>query len=697
MRLSQVSQGQAAMRPGPQLEKLLAALPGTAVVMATSVADELRFLFVGPGIVDLCGWTPASLLGRPWSAHDGLFPAGGASRLLARLREAAAGGASQHEFHLLHPVRGEVCVLAELYPESGEGDEVVWYGFWSDVTATCRQREESRRRELAFHTLAESSADAILRYDADCRRVYVNSVFARMVGLPPAALLGQRPSEYSLAEDAGSYEGALRQVLAEGRPFEMECRWFSADGRPQFLQMRLTPEFDEGGRAVGVLAIGRDLTTLRQYEAALRDQALRDSVTDLPNRDYLGQHLTGALAEAEAQRRSLGLLLLDLDRFQDINDIHGHPVGNRLLIELAGRLRELVEDNGVLCRFGGDEFAIVCRPNESVHSLAALARQIVDIVVPPFMIDGVELFATACIGIAIFPDDARSPADLLQYADTALHDAKAAGRSKFRFYSRELTERTKARFTFERALRNAVPNDELVLFYQPKVDMTTSRILGAEALVRWQHPELGRLTPDRFIGLAEETGLIVEIGEWVLAEACRTACRLNRGGGAPLKIAVNLSTGQFRQGDLLATVLRILGETGCRPQWLEIEVTESLLLEDDNSVLATFRALRELGITLAIDDFGTGYSALAYLKRFPIDVLKIDRSFIRDVTVDADSAELVKAIIAMAHSLRLEVVAEGVEQAAEEEFLLRHGCVLAQGFRYGRPMPLQDFPAAAAG
>jgi diguanylate cyclase (GGDEF)-like protein/PAS domain S-box-containing protein len=674
----------------PHVDKLLAALPGAAVAFRTTDDQRISFIHATPGTVDLFGLPPELMMASPQPAERFMPP-----EVVEELHSALAlggreGSSRRYGFRLHHPERGTVSVEASLRPELHDDGEAIWYGFFAEVTEQKKHRKSFQQKDHAFVALAESFGDIVVRYDSDCRRVYANAAYAQAAGLPLALLLGQRPTDYSPIEDPLGFEKLLCEVLADGTPRELESRWFSIDGRILRTLVRLVPEHDAAGRVVGVIGVTRDLSQQKTYEAALDRLAWRDPLTGLPNRHGLERYLAQAIQPSEDGEASVGMLLIDLDRFKDVNDIHGYAVGDRLLSLFSTRLRDLAGDGGLLVRIGSDEFALVQKQCHCARCLSALAERVIGVLAQPFVIDGVELVSTVCIGIANYPDQARDIASLLQYADTALHEAKRAGRGQYRFYQNELTARARERLGLERALRMAVSNNELVLFYQPKVDLETTRMHSVEALLRWQHPKLGHLPPDRFIRLAEETGLIVEVGQWVLREACQAACHLNEAGGPPVRVAVNLSPRQFREGNLVEVIHRILKDTGCDPSWLELEVTESLLLEDDNAVLTAFCELRKLGITLAIDDFGTGYSALAYLKRFPINVLKIDRSFICDVTTDPDSAELVKAIIAMARSLRLEVVAEGVEREAEEAFLKQHGCDLAQGFRYGKPMPILD-------
>ena len=496
-------------------------------------------------------------------------------------------------------------------------------------------------------------------------------------------------------EDRGRVQAEYQVAYLHRKP-ELAYRYksWTARGELTHFHTHVQVEYDENGAPVRLYGSTQDISEIQQYESRLHDMTFHDPLTGLPNRAQLYERLHKVIERSRCMQIPGGLLLLDLDRFQAVNDTFGHLAGDRLLCDCAQRLRALTGRCDTVARLGGDEFAILVSAVDGTGQLAEVAQEVLQLLAQPFRVEGQELYVSASVGLAVFPDDGGDTTTLLQYADAALNDAKAHGRSCYRFYSSELTAKSHERVQLEAGLRQAVALSQLELHYQPKVSLTRREWVGAEALLRWQHPALGLLTPDRFIGLAEESGLIVDIGAWVLQEACEAACRWNAGQGSDFKVAVNMSAVQFRRSDVVAMVRDTLAETGCKPRWLELEITESLLLGNDDSVRQALQGLRGLGITIAIDDFGTGYSSLAYLKRFAIDVLKIDRSFIRDVGRDHDSTELVKAIISMARSLRMGLVAEGIEEDGQERFLHEQGCLLGQGYLYARAMPRQAFDAA---
>lgn len=435
---------------------------------------------------------------------------------------------------------------------------------------------------------------------------------------------------------------------------------------------------------------------LHSRDALVRDQerirqlAWYDSLTGLPNRALLQDRLGVATAGAMRDQETLATLCIDLDQFKNINDSLGHASGDRLLQQVARRIADCVRASDTVARLGGDEFVIIMPNIRAPADAAFLAEKILAAVARPYVIDGRDLYITPSIGIAVCPEDGCDFESLIQHADAAMYLAKEHGRNNYQYFTAALNARAVERLSLESALRGALERRELSLHYQPQINLASGAIIGVEALLRWRHPVLGWVAPDRFIPVAEDSGLIVPIGAWVLQEACRQARAWQAAGLAPLLMAVNVSGVQFHQADLAETVRDILAEHGLAAASLEIEVTESVLMKSADSAVEILRKFREMGVRLAIDDFGTGYSSLSYLKRFPIDKLKIDRSFVSDITTDPDDAAIASAIIAMAHRLRLKVIAEGVETPGHLGFLLQEGCDEAQGYHYSKPLPPDD-------
>jgi diguanylate cyclase (GGDEF)-like protein len=429
----------------------------------------------------------------------------------------------------------------------------------------------------------------------------------------------------------------------------------------------------------------------KQAEENLLYVATHDTLTGLPNRYMFNQRFAHALNNAQRYRKSMALLFLDLDRFKFINDTLGHPFGDRVLTEVAGRLRLCLRESDTIARFGGDEFVALIEDFAAPGDIVSVAQKILHALRWPFLLEGETCHVTASIGIGLYPNDGADFASLLKSADIAAYRAKEQGKNNYLFYSEEMNDHLSARIAKETRLQGALERNEFVLHYEPKVEINTGRITGMEALIRWQHPDLGLLAPAEFIGLAENSGLIVPIGAWVLRTACAQNQALQGRGPAPLTVSVNLSARQFEDKHLLREIERALNESALKPGNLELEITESMVMRDIQGSKKILDGIKSMGIRLAIDDFGTGYSSLASIKRFPFDCIKIDRSFIKDIPQDPDDVAITQAIIAMAHSLRLKVVAEGVETREQLDFLTEHGCHEFQGHYFRKPQPAEDF------
>jgi diguanylate cyclase (GGDEF)-like protein len=420
-----------------------------------------------------------------------------------------------------------------------------------------------------------------------------------------------------------------------------------------------------------------------------------DTLTDLPNRLLFGDRLTQALKHAQREDQMLGILLLFVDRFKNIHDTLGHTVSDRVLRDIAERISGSISEGGTLSRFEGEEFALLLTDVKASGKVLKALRDVVELLKTPFVLDDQELFVTASIGVSLFPTDGQSPQDLLKNAGVALDRAKSLGGNNYQFYRSDMNARAMERLTLEADLRRAVENEELMLHYQPQIDFATQRIVGAEALIRWQHSKLGLLPPLEFIPMAEDTGLILPIGDWVLRTACNQVALWEQAGLGNLRVAVNVSARQFQQKNFLERVAQIVGETAISPSSLELEITETSIMTNAAQVVVLLSALKDMGVRIAIDDFGIGYSSLGYLKRLPIDRLKIDRTFVSDATSDPDDAAIVMAIITLAHNLRLKVMAEGVETEEQLRFLQLLKCDEGQGYLFGKPMPADLFLTAA--
>lgn len=494
-----------------------------------------------------------------------------------------------------------------------------------------------------------------------------------------------------IEEDRSRVIQLSAQALARGdRELRFDTRILGPFGLRD-LRVVQRFDYDPAGSVARTMTTTQDITELKTTQRELRTLAFEDVLTGLVNRAGFTQRLH--------ERPVQAVLMLDLDHFKYVNDTLGHAIGDRLLVMMAQRLGTCLRSQDTIARLGGDEFAVLIHDTADHGQLDRIARRLVEALSAPCRIDAHDIFVSASVGIAVRGCDGSSTTDpdtLMQQADTALFAAKAGGRARHQFHSEDLSQRTRDRVTMEADLRRGLSERQFSVHFQPKVALADGRIVGAEALLRWNHPEHGPVSPDVFIPVAEDSGLIVAIGAWVLHDACAAATDWNRAlapGDPPLRIAVNLSPRQFLNHDLIGTVTTALARTGCRAEWIELEITERLLLDERGQAGETLDGLRAMGLTLAIDDFGTGHSALSYLTKYPISTLKIDKSFMRDITTRTDQAGVVRAIISMGHSLQLDLVAEGVETEEQACFLREHGCELAQGWLFGRPMPRIDFTA----
>jgi diguanylate cyclase (GGDEF)-like protein/PAS domain S-box-containing protein len=554
-----------------------------------------------------------------------------------------------------------------------------------------------RKRALADFQLAakvfEHTAESILITDASQRILLVNKAFTEQTGYAPEDVIGQTPRVLNSGrQDAAFYRSMWDSIATEGHwRGEIWDRRKSGDVYPAWLTVNAVHA--ERGETTNYIAISSDMSERKEIEAHVRHLAQHDALTNLPNRLVLQDRIEDALAVAERRGSLVAILFVDLDRFKAINDTLGHAIGDELLEGVAKRLIESVRTDDTVARLGGDEFVIVLSAVAHTDDAINVAQKVIaNISGTVFYARGHELHVSASIGISTYPRDGRDAQTLMKNADTAMYHAKRAGGTTSRLYAAGMNATAMERMALENSLRHAVQHGDFVLHYQPQVDIATRRPTGLEALVRWQHPEHGLIAPDKFIPIAEETGLIVSIGEWVLREACAQAQRWRVAGARGFRVAVNISARQFWRGNLLETVLRVLDETGAAPDMLEFELTESTLMRDEAESTSLLAQMNELGIRISVDDFGTGYSSLSYLNRFPIHRLKIDQSFIRDICDHSDDAAIATAILAMARSLNLGAIAEGVETQQQLDFLHRLGCQEAQGYLLGRP----QLPAALA-
>ncbi len=566
-----------------------------------------------------------------------------------------------------------------------------------------RVRERTDALQLSqsrLSSLVSLSSDWIWEQDAELRFTYLSEGLRQATGVDPASLVGKRRLLNGVYDVPAEVVADYEQRVAERRPFRDLCYCLeSSSGRGVYISVSGEPIFGADGSFKGYRGVGRDVTHQRLAEQQVLKLARYDGLTGLPNRSMFVDELERTLARARRSGQAFALFFIDLDRFKNINDSLGHDAGDQLLKVMATRLRELLRDSDLVARLGGDEFVVLLEGSVDAGALAQVARKALAAIAEPVRIDGRSFLVTGSVGISLYPQDGTDAATLLKNADAAMYLAKDSGKNNYQFYTAQLAVQSAQQFALEAELRAAIQRDELVLHYQPKVRLSDGAMVGMEALLRWTHPQRGLLAPGAFITLAEDSGLILPIGQWVLDAACRQVRAWRDAGLQVPRCAVNLSARQFVTDTLVDDVLRSLSRQGLASDALEVEITESVLMADPQRANRTLQALHGLGVHISIDDFGTGYSSLAYLKRFPAQTVKIDRSFVNGLPADRDDAAITQAVIAMAHSLGLQVVAEGVETQAQLDFLRRQGCDEAQGYFIGRPMPaaqLQDRMAPCA-
>ncbi|MBI5119739.1 MAG: EAL domain-containing protein [Rhodospirillales bacterium] len=548
---------------------------------------------------------------------------------------------------------------------------------------------DQERLELMAAAM-EASSSAIVIADSKGGIEWGNAAFCRSSGYSADEVLGRQLNLLAVKDHGGAEFDSLKKALESGQTWHGEMVERRKDGSLYTVEQTVTPMLDAKGRVTHYVVVQEDLTEKRRAEERIRYLSHYDTLTALPNRHLFLERLKSAVARALESGYELALLFVDLDQFSRVNDTLGHTAGDKLLIGVVERLRIAARAADTLARIGGDEFGIILVDPKASDMAASLASRINGVVAEPFHLDGHEARLGANVGIAVLPNDGTTPDDLVRNADLALYRCIREHPGSYRYFSQDMNDEARSRLGLERDLRRAIEQNEFVLHYQPQLDAKTGRIVGVEALVRWQHPERGMIPPIQFIPVAEDTGLIVPLGEWVLIQACRQARIWKDMGLGPVTMAVNISAVQFFRQDVVAVVKRILSDTGLDASWLELELTESMVMHDAEAAILTLNRLNEIGLKMSIDDFGTGYSSLNYLRRFPVHRLKIDQSFVRELTNSANDAEIARAIISLGHSLELEVVSEGVETEAQQDYLKREGCDLLQGYLFSRPVPADE-------
>ncbi|NJO37300.1 MAG: EAL domain-containing protein, partial [Rhizobiales bacterium] len=560
----------------------------------------------------------------------------------------------------------------------------------ADNTLTLKALQQSESR---FRDIAGAASDWVWETDSELRFTYLSGRFSDVTGHRVDDVLGRRQAELLTIAEDGPEQAACQINLAERQAFRaLRCNLAAADGRMHVCEMSGQPILDERGGFAGYRGTASDITARLEAQNKASYLALHDPLTDLPNRTLFAERLEHAVAMVKRHGGSVAVLCLDLDHFKEVNDTLGHDTGDRLLKTVSARLQESLRQTDTIARLGGDEFAIIQIGAEQPASAERLSRRLLALFNQPTRIGDHDTFVGLSIGIALGPTDGENPLQLLKNADIALYRAKADGRGAFRFFAPEMDAELQARKALEHDLRDALARGEFELAFQPLIDIADERVVGVEALLRWHHPKRGIVSPADFIPVAETTGLILPIGEWVLRSACLQATRW-----PGISISVNLSPVQFRHPDLVGLVGDVLGDVGLAPERLELEITEGVLLQDVQAALQTIEGLKRLGVRIAMDDFGTGYSSLSHLHRFPFDKLKVDQSFVHMLERDANAAAIIRSVLGLGKSLGMMTTAEGVETASQLDFLRTEGCDQVQGYHLGRPQSADQFARLLAG
>ncbi|HEY6896616.1 MAG TPA: EAL domain-containing protein [Rhodocyclaceae bacterium] len=666
----------------------------TDAIIVMGVDNIIRY--ANPAVEAVFGYTPEELVG---SDIEILQPV----RLRALHRTAfarycATGSRTipwqSIEVKALHKSGRELPVeisFSHMQLSSGE----MFAAFFRDESSRSAAREALHIRDRAM----ESTSEGIMITDAvaDSHQIlYVNPALEHITGYSRDEMIGQNPR--LLLGDELDQEGieGLRHLLRSRRDGTLVLRCRRKDGGGYWNELTVSPVRDGDGKVTHTIGIFKDVTERKRQEEEMIRNAHHDALTGLANRVLLTDRLEQAIANAHRHNRQLGLLFVDLDNFKTINDSLGHDVGDLLLQQMSLRLQECVRDGDTVSRLGGDEFVLLLSEVDNEEQIALVAERVLLATAQPFRRDEDEFFVSASIGAAMFPRDGTDSQTLLKHADIAMYRAKDQGRNNFKTFTEEMQIKISHRMQLETHLRKALERNEFLLHFQPQVSIESGQIVGAEALIRWQHPELGLVSPAQFIPIAEDNGLIVPIGEWVLDEVCRQMAAWRQQGIAEVSIAVNLSARQFRQQNLHLLIESKLRQHNISSLSLELELTESMVMQDPEATLVTLRQMKDVGLRIALDDFGTGYSSLAYLRHFPIDILKIDQSFLTNVINNRHNAAIVASIISLAHNLGLSVIAEGVEAEDQLDFLREENCDMFQGFYFCRPQPAATFAQALA-
>ena len=657
--------------------------------LVCEIDSERRFVYVSPSFESMLGYPAHEVIGM--DARDLIHPD---DRKIIATEETRAQGRAVFRYRHKDGDWRWFESAGQAYVQPEAGGVIVS----RDVTERVRFEEALRESEDRFRRVFEDGPVGMALVSPDFRTVQVNGALCRMLGYSEAEIMSMPITDLTYPDDLEADLEQAKQLLAGlVDSYTMEKRYIKKGGDIIWGELTATLIRNHNGDIVYVLGMVQDISARKRAEDTVRHLAFHDVLTGLPNRALLKDRLSMALAQAHRQAGSVAVMFLDLDRFKLINDTLGHSVGDDLLRNVGQQLQKLLREGDTVARVGGDEFTLVLPAIGGSTDVVKAAQRVLRSLREPRMLAGRDVQVTASLGVAVYPEDGRDAETLLRNADTAMYRAKERGKDTFEMYTSTMNTDGFQRLVLENSLRHALERREFTVYYQPQVELQSLTVVGLEALVRWEHPDRGIIGPDEFIHIAEETGQIVPLGDQVLRMACEQSRAWQDSGLPPLRLAVNLSARQFQQHDLVDTISTALNESGLPPDQLQLEITEHVAMHDAAFTVATLKRLRDMGVQIAIDDFGTGYSSLSYLKAFPINTVKIDRSFIRDITVDASDAAITRAIIAMAHSLNLSVTAEGVETPEQLAFLREAGCDEFQGYIFSKPVPAQAFESAVRG
>ena len=653
--------------------------------------------YVSEGCHKLTGYRPDELVFNNRVSYDQMTLSEDREHVSRTIRAALAANEAFDVEYRIRRADGQIRWVLErgvgLYDQHGH---LSWIeGFIQDISERMAANEALHEAVRRYRSIFEHATEGIFQTTPEGRYLNANPALAHIYGhASPDELVAHlhdiQRQLYVLPERRAEF---VRLMQAHGVVRNFESQVYRRDGHIIWISENARAVRDADGSVQFFEGTVVDITERKQHEAVLEHQASHDSLTGLPNRSLLRDRIEQAIVKAQRDNHLVAVVFVDLDHFKLINDSLGHHVGDRLLLEVADRLLACVRGHDSVARQGGDEFVLVLTELHEENEILAIVSRLLEIISQPWMDEGQEYGLSCSVGISCYPQDGGDPDALLRCADAAMYKAKESGRSTYHFYTPELNLAISERLELENSLRHALEREEFRVYYQPRIDVASGRIIGAEALIRWDCPGKGIIPPDSFISIAEETGLIIPIGQWILEEACRQNSAWQRAGLAPINVSVNLSPIQFRHTGLVQSVASALAQAGLDPAFLELELTESFVMHDAERINVAMKSLKTLGVDIAVDDFGTGYSSLSYLKRFPVDRLKVDKSFVRDIDSDPDDAAIVRAIITLGHALGLKVVAEGVETLAHLEFLRQHGCDELQGYYFSRPIPALEMEA----